>query len=338
MTWWMLLACVDGEIADWLAGVAWDGDPEESAWETFSGGQERASGRWVAVDSSYDDDNAARADEAFGPYAFAPYETCDPREAQCSWERQGMSVDWHAPPNPSDPGFEYVPVVRLGDGVPRMPDAWLRHVSWTFEARRYEDVPHAGCSTLRGDGSSGGAHCCTLNLLVTVCPEAQTITLVDTQDGDGNYGAKFADVDHDGTYEFAATDWSWDLSFNAVIWRVLAWTPEGWVQGPASRFREFYEAQELDAEREFDEVFTAGDDAWMDRHVSMRFAATAGSYASLAGDRDETVRQVVSEALSHYVPPEGIEDPLERYVRDMSQGVRAYAGVTTIHAARAVAP
>jgi hypothetical protein len=336
----MLMSCAEGVVN--VPGTRFDPDVAVTvdAWVPFAGSTERAAGRWTEVDPSYEDVDAYRSDDAFGPYALAPYDTCDPRDAQCTWERDDVSVDWYAAPTEEDdwPDLLFHPAVRIGARPPMVPSVWMRDVVWTYHARRYEGVPTKGCATLRGNGTSGGMHCCTLNLLVTVCPDGRSVTLIDTQDGSGNFGAKFVDVDDDGTYEFAATDWSWgstgslDFSSTPPIWRILAWGPDGWTLPPTGRFQRFYEEQEREANRDHEQMFHDADgDRFTERGVAVRHAMTAASYAALGGASEDAVGNVVAAALSTY---DHADDPLDEMVGDASAQMRGYGAITPVYATR----
>jgi hypothetical protein len=311
---WGLLACAVGCVEEGGFSL-FDETFDEDLWEPYANVETEDDEKDYApdgwVEGETDTSHLASLDDpredAFYGLPRAPVASCDAYEAACPATVGDVSVEWGTRVTRWE--GSRLPTFWRGDDEPlvllRFPADWevdLEWVSWR-RARAYTDAPHAGCDTLVANGYSGGAHCCSLNVVVTSCDGVTTISTLDAQHSDGLFGADFVDVDLDGRFELVTYDWSWAyfglLSFagSPAIPRALRWNPAtGWAVAGAGADAELYAEERVRAWEDFAD-FAKDGDPWSLQHGSYRLALHAGSALRLAGADATVVRDEVTRAL-----------------------------------------
>jgi hypothetical protein len=325
------VACVEGQLLGELDDTGADtGAYAEEEYEADADAGSAAD-RWLSYDANERPDDRAYAEdgwiegvepdyqELFDEVApddfFAGYPTprarhCDPRESTCEAFVGEVFVDWGTR-------------VRFGHAV-RSP-RWdfnggeaLALAEWEWMARptavyEYEDVPMKGCETLVIGGSSGGVHCCELNVLVTACDDTLTVTTLDAQHSPGPIGARFVDIGADGVCELGTYDWLWayfGVSFadSPAIPRILAWSPSrGWAPTEPGEHRSLY-VQEAELAWETGRP-KVDDDAFQQRVAAAVLGLRLGSYEFLAEGDLGYAREAMAEGFATFSSRDaGVED------------------------------
>jgi len=169
------------------------------------------------------------------------------------------------------------------------------------------DKPARGCASLVGYCFSGGAHCCTTGILLTVCPSRRDVKTLSL----AHSGAfQWEDADGDGIDELVVPDWSFayyavnpddpaDLflpfAFSPAFRRLLVWDEEGWRVDRPGEFAGIYGALRKEAVEEAQRA-----SAQRDPEGSVGPALSAAYYAFMGGRGEDAVREI----LKKYLPPD----------------------------------
>jgi hypothetical protein len=255
---------------------------------------------------------------------------CAPSVDACVWEHGPFRVRWETVPH-VDPTWretEVVPLVSIDDGPWRMPGTVEDWAFMAYPTITYDAVPYEGCVTARLGAYSGGAHCCDTTWLLTSCPEGASVTRVEGGDLQGEWGAGFADLDEDGTFELVQGDVEYGSSspihdvscirapwfgHGPVVWRNLSWSPAGWsTNGPDGSFGGFYARviDWVDANdvRETEDMYTMSEQ-------SAEAAVAIGAHAYLGGADEADLQRALVASLATSMGAEDVvfddEDPAE---------------------------
>ena len=117
-----------------------------------------------------------------------------------------------------------------------------------FEYEIRPDTPRKDCKSLLIPTYTGGAHCCSINILCIVCGAKKYFAILELKHSE----MEFVDQDRDGTKEILLTDWSFAyyglsddvfLSFaeSPGLKRLLVFTPQGWRADRPGEFPSMYQ-------------------------------------------------------------------------------------------------
>lgn len=249
--------------------------------------------------------------DVFAGHPRAPADVCDPRVFDCPSAVGDVRIDW---------------------GVREVNDDWFRFPAFSFadrervalsdgygfaqpeESRATADVPREGCDTQVLAGNTGGSSCCALDIVVTACDDAATISTIGSEVSEGGHPVEFVDLDLDGVYELVVDDWSLSTDNGGLaLWpvsitRVLRWSPRGgWAVAPRGDHPEVYEAEALVAHERFHARMSESEDPRETSREGFVLALRAGGAAWLGGGSLEDVEQEVRESLEEGYTPDFAE-------------------------------
>ena len=191
------------------------------------------------------------------------------------------------------------------------------------------DKPVKGCQGLLGYCFSGGAHCCTTAMLLTLCGSEQTLTTVQLEHSSE---IQWTDINEDGTSELGVADWSFayysidpnsldsDLflpfAFSPAFRRLGVWEGEkGWRSDRPGEFESFHaglleetlsDLKTLHVNEEEPQAITA-------------HTIQATYYALMAGEGEERAE----ELLKSFLPPSW-QPHREKLMKDIKASVEGF--------------
>ncbi|MHC1744911.1 MAG: retroviral-like aspartic protease family protein [Syntrophobacteraceae bacterium] len=169
--------------------------------------------------------------------------------------------------------------------------------------RVFKDMPSPGCQSAVTSLYSGGAHCCTTAILLTICGGRERAFVVDLSSSgveqlqllnlkkDGNHQVSILDLSF--AYYSANDDLSLSFASSPIVRRLLIFDGTDWIPDTRGMFPQFYVSLLQKTEKDMKRLRTGLD--YEQEHVS--FAVMRTFYSIMAGKADNECQAMLVKDL-----------------------------------------
>ncbi len=198
--------------------------------------------------------------------------------------------------------------------------------------RLLKDMPSSGCQSAITSLYSGGAHCCTTAILLTICGERGKAFSVDVGHGSLDQ-LQFLDLKKDGSRQISVPDFSFSyyniddqrsLSFadSPICRRLLVFDGEKWTPDPVGEHPRFYR----DLLQETERGARRSRSGSMDEGQAVSSAMMKAYYALMAGESDQVCQKILATEL-----PRSWQSVRTQVYRDIKSAISSFQPIKPLH-------